>query len=676
MPRSNFNFRPALLLIAVTAFQSGLLPSASAQTTVAAKQNAGTPNHTQFGDVTISDWKGFKGNILNLANGHFIGPNILVETTDKTRHLRMQILADDIVGSIKKDKASVEMSGNLRYTITETTETGDRILNGTASRAVYDQELQRLRLLGGVRMTLADPAQFDKPAVVRAGSAAVYTGSKTGSKSGAAGTSMRYVLTGAPGANDIVLSQRGKPRTVNGVVEPLHTTTLHVYNYDSANFTVGQSASFNGAGTTAEAADLEAKTTGTLRAPHIEASFAGKSQEGKLQKASASGGVRYTAQSPGVRGSTQKVAGTSQTASYDLAQKSVVLDGGVEADITDTDALKNPAHLSVGKLSVLLTETPQYLISGSPQRTKIVFTPKPAKQKPPVAPQAANVPAVEQNARAVADAAAVAQAKEKAAADIAGDSAAELAAQKAAEAVAEAVDKGVDKEENRTAEPADQGADAVQNPARKAADQNAAGKKAAVPPFELGTITISGFSSGVYEPGKTATLEGSETTFASNDKATRSSTELKAEKIVAAFSREGEMETTTATKNVHYNLSQPSPSGKVLQDITGTGISVIFSNSETSQQVVVAGPYRANVTNPETLEGPLHIEAPETTDSFTFNLTTKDIHPKSLNGTTVIDFKYREPAVKPKLGAKGTKAGAKSNPAAKTPRRKLTAPEK
>ncbi len=594
----------AILLLLAAAFQVSALPSANAQTVPIAKQNAKTSNHTQFGDVTISEWKGFKGNILNLANGHFIGPNIIVETTDKTRRIRMRILANDIAGSYKKDKASVEISGNLRYTITETTKTGDRVLNGTASRAVYDQEPQRLRLLGGVRATLADPTQFDKPATVHAGNATIYTGGK----------SMRYTLAGAPNANDVVVSQRGKPRTVKGVVEPPHTTTLHVYNYDSAEFTVGQSASFNGAGTTADAADLEAKTTGSLRAPHIEASFAGSSagssQEGKLQKASASGGVHYTAQSPGVRGSTQKLAGTSLTASYDLAQNRVVLDGGVEADITDTDALKSPAHISVGKLSVLMKKSPQYSISGSAQRTKIVFTPKPGKKKPITDLQGVNTPTVNPNPGAGANA---------------------------------------------------------------AGDQD---KKVIAPPFGLGTITISGFSSGIYEPGKTATLEGSATTFASSDKTTRSTTELKAEKIVGAFSEQGELETTTATKNVHYALSQPSPSGKVLQAITGTGISVVFSNSEKSQQVIVTGPYRADVTDPETLEGPLHINASDASDSFTFNLTTKDFHPQSPNGTTVIDFKSRESAIIPKAGVKGTLPGKNSNTRAKNPNKKSTAPGK
>ena len=184
--------------------------------------------------------------------------------------------------------------------------------------------------------------------------------------------------------------------------------------------------------------------------------------------------------------------------------------------------------------------------------------------------------------------------------------------------------------------------------------------------FSFGTIRISGFDSGTYEPGKEAAFVGGSTLFRSADAAVGTLANLQAGRVVAAFSADRVLERAEATENVRFRIEQPAPSGKTRQSVFGTAHSAVFTNDTKSRGVEMRGPMRADIEDSEHLAEIGHITG-ETGDILRLNLAAEvyEFDIESPQQTAKLDFvpKQREAE-----GDKSKKAEAdKTKPTKKKP---------
>jgi hypothetical protein len=269
------------------------------------------PPKTETKRVTIGDVQVSGYTLLRTAPGfkgiRLTGPKTLIVVPDKKTNSTLRLHADDIQTQAEKGDtfAVVTMRGNVRYTITRQTQTGTSTVEGTAAQGTYRRTARQIELSGGVRAVVTDEAHLSGPAVIRAARVSADL----------AAAPVRYEVSGPAEANDI----RFTPRQANSA-PPAGATRrrvqigeVHLYNYRTGVFQVGELARFEGPDSTVDVRDAAGKTQARLLADRIEAGFSPTGSA--LRRADAAGNVRYRAERPAPSGTgTQTLTGTSERA--------------------------------------------------------------------------------------------------------------------------------------------------------------------------------------------------------------------------------------------------------------------------------------------------------------------------------------------------------------------------
>ncbi|HZO89906.1 MAG TPA: hypothetical protein VFB38_16370 [Chthonomonadaceae bacterium] len=324
------------------------------------------PKISRFGkDVTITGYTQLKAK----ADGSgvtILGPNTLVVLQDPRSRSTLRLHADTLTSRKEGTEllGRIDLSGNVRYTITQRTESGtQRTVEGTAGHAFYRRATNRLELTDGVRAALLDPERLSGPGSLLAGRVTVEIGPGP----------YRYIIEGSN--NDI----RFTPRENAGSAGRPQPGEVHIYGYESGEFVVGQRAQFSGAGTTVDFDNPTDKTHTRFQANRIAAAFT--PDHAALSRAEAEGGVRYAIERPAPSGQGQQaVKGTGARVTYDAQSSQVVLQGRVRADITDSEALLRPARMVADRVVAFLGTAEQpthYKMTGEANQTRLRFTPRP-----------------------------------------------------------------------------------------------------------------------------------------------------------------------------------------------------------------------------------------------------------------------------------------------------------
>jgi lipopolysaccharide export system protein LptA len=606
------------------------------------------PQVTEIGDVTIRSTH-IKANFQH-ASVVFTGPDVVIESRDKKNPTQFRILADEVTGKqtpgSNKETGIVDMTGHIRYTIKQKTPDGMRTIQGTAGHAAYQQATKRILLTAGVLATLTDEAKLEAPATLKSTTVTILNDN-----------SQRYELAGDPAVNDVQFTpRRNAPGQGKEPGPPIAGTPIHLHNFLNGEIVEGHHITLNGPESTVEYNDPVEHSVGSLVGNRITADF-----DTGLSRAAANGSVRFYYERPGTDRTKmdrakmqpskteragkqersakpedrQSVRGHSDAATYSAAQHRLVVTGNVEADIVDPASLLEPAHVIAGQI-VEHTEEPGkiagqpgpgknlpdnkgqnkgqqeprmiYEISGTPERTSLVFRPRPQEQKQTAPPASA---------------------------------------------------------------PATPAAPTVGMPSKTDALQG----------FALGTVYISGFDSGTYEPGRSALLIGDRTLCHTEDKQARTSSTLRATRMTAKFAEDQTLQQWVAVGNVRFNMQQPDvpkqtePAGKpgsgkpaaapFLSTFSATTTQATVTHTADGQMLTMPGPWRTSRTTDD--PNKLALSSGEKGDTLTYNLTTGDADIDSGNKppTTVVwteNLTKQTAAVKKSAGATTSPTGKKRNP--------------
>ncbi|HZT43104.1 MAG TPA: hypothetical protein VFA07_13125 [Chthonomonadaceae bacterium] len=180
-------------------------------------------------------------------------------------------------------------------------------------------------------------------------------------------------------------------------------------------------------------------------------------------------------------------------------------------------------------------------------------------------------------------------------------------------------------------------------PRRRPAPASSSAGTTAAQTFAIGTVTITGFDRGAFEPGRTADITGPRTSFATADKQAGTSAHLQASHVVATFAPDQTIGNAVASGNVHYQVERPAATGGGHQRVDGTAQRLTLTNTQDTRQIVVQGPLHAEIVDPVHLAAPGHITG-QAGDRLTLDLASKvsqfDID--SPNQTATIDFVPRQ----------------------------------
>jgi lipopolysaccharide export system protein LptA len=574
MPNIHANRIAAFLLTsAILTLSAGLAPGQTQKRQPSAPAKPITQNETKrftIGEDIVVTGYTSGGGKLDLSSTHLRGPNTRIEITEKKTRSKVLLHGDDIDASnISKPQAfTAEMRGNVRYTLTQQTREGERIIKGTAGKAVFHRTNQKIDLTGGVSVDLTDPRLIG-PGILKAGKIVIDI-----SKS-----PYHYTVEGDDSVNDLKFTPRRVAKKEDKPGSDSSFGPVHIHHYDTGEFQVGKLARFEGAGTTADLEALPKKTQAQLKAPHMEAIF--DDSGAQLLRTEATGGVHYdiarmVAKHEGEGETRQQIVGTGGKAIYDVEKGRVDLLEEVEATLIDPETLLGPAKLSAAGV-VVYSGPIHYEFTGSNGHSRIQLTPRPPKAKP--------------------------------------------AAVKAEVQKAEA------------AKPEARKPDAAQ------AD------KPAVIPFMMGTITLTGFQTGRYDPGKQIVFHGPSLLMETKDAATKSESSLHAHHFVADFAADGAIAKAEATQEVRYFLQHPAPGGMTLQSLKGTATLAAFIREEKSGSIKLKGPLETEYSDPANLEGPAHITG-QKGDTLTLNLTNREFDFDSPDGTFILTAIPKETAPK------------------------------
>lgn len=335
---------------------------------------ASGPIETQIGDVKISRPSAIHSRLG--IETTISGPNTLITVPDKRNHTTLRLHADTI--EIRQDKGNIagmiDLTGHVRYTIIRTPPGEKRqTVEGTAGHGLYRRATQRIALTEGVHTTLTDPAHLSGPGTLRAGSVSVDMSA----------TPYVYTVEGDPDTNDIQFSPL-PPASEKAAPHTVRIRDVHVFGFRDGTFQMGEHAQFRGAETTLEASDPAEKAQARLKAEQAEAVFGG--QPSTLQRAEATGNVRYTIERPNPSGSgVQTIEGHCGRAIYEPQKDLLELTEGVQALVTSPDVLEGPARVSADRVVAHITPPYRYEISGAPQHTRLEFAPRPRATTPQAA---------------------------------------------------------------------------------------------------------------------------------------------------------------------------------------------------------------------------------------------------------------------------------------------------
>ncbi len=603
----------ALLLMAgvVPRLASAAPPAPATQPMGGAKSGASkpavakNPNKTQIGDVTITDYRsltspdGFKNSTLE-------GPDIKVETTDKKRTLHLLVLADHITThQASGGNGSADLIGNVRYTITEQVKLGgrifERVIQGTARRATYQQADKTLRLLDDVHATLTDPSRFLNPAVLSVGSL-VMPGEG------------RYHVAGSAALNDIRFTPLPPPDQKTGGEAngkkadgkkrafAFQPGTVHAHGFASGDVDTGKAARFDGPLVVIESDNPQDKSHNVFKAPHFVAGL-----EKDKDSLAATGGVTFDCRRTTAQGNMQTLTGTAGQITSQRGQP-LILEGGVNAGLTDPATLKEPATLTATRVTATMGDDPRYVVTGSPEHTRLSFAPR---TTPPVGQAAGTRPAPTPLEGANVRPA---------------NAPVPPAANSAPDAANPPVINAAPPEEEPNAQPPGLPSDIVFPTSGKTT------------PFVIGDIVVTAFQTATYIPEKSLLVEGPRVHFVSNDPATKSDAEINTPHLEADFvvtevkGKDNKTHKVTAlrearaTNNVTYKFQQPLKKGGA-QTLTGAGSTVLFTDNVTdsgaqSQIIKVLGVTKITLATPD---GVTDGTGSQPDDIFTYNLLTRDL---------------------------------------------------
>lgn len=602
--------------------RSGALPS-PAKRDQTKPAPVSTKNRVTFGDVQITDFDKntitdnftkFTYTVRDPSKG-----GVKVESTDNKRGTHMVVIADEVVGTQQqKGHEVVRFTGHVHYTITEKslkkvgggTRPVERIVTGTAQRAVYTAFNKKLHLSNEVDAKLVDPDQFDGPATLHVDDLTMENTMANES---------RYLLKGDTNTTDIRFTPHVEPapplpaavsKSVpkpnakkKGASPSSGIGTVHVSHFASSTLNVGQNMSFDGSLVTIETVNNAEKTQNILKAPHITANLIKEHQS--IQ---ALGGIHFDSRSTLVKDAkniTQILAGTAEQATW-KQDKSLEVDGSIEATLTNPDRLMEPATLSAAHLKATPGDSPKYVVTGVQEKTRLALWPR-ARVTHTEDTKSEEGSKDLQTTRTTVDLQTVPTGK-------------------------------INTQNNRTEQKPGRRSDqeAINKDVSKDADEDALDSSkqtasARSTPFAFGKIVVTKFQTATYEPDKSLIVEGTKVDFISTDTISNSLAELQTPRFEADFdATNSTINVVRATKNVSYRFQQLHKTGTNLQTMTGKGRAVTFTNTFTngqqSQIVKVEGVGDSNIVNQDGKGIHLKLLEADSEAWQVYDLITHDYH--------------------------------------------------
>lgn len=303
------------------------------------------------------------------------GKNTLVTIPYVRSKALLKIHADSIVThTIEKDEfAETTLEGNLRFTITQASDSGGtRSLTGTARQGSLNRRTQKIVLTGDVKATLTDGENLAEPAK--------FTASRI--EADMSVNPYRYTLIGEGGKHGFRL--RPKESVAKDPKQNrLAAGEIYVHDYDRVELQSKSDMIFLGKSAVFEF--KEANGDGVLKAhsPRIHATFNAANSE--LERFEASGGVQIRIErapklADGKRGAMETLEGYSTTLTQDVRKRTLTLEGGVHFTYAAPDSLAVPAEILAEKVvSDYITGSQQRLqLYGNPKTSKLTLHPKPS----------------------------------------------------------------------------------------------------------------------------------------------------------------------------------------------------------------------------------------------------------------------------------------------------------
>lgn len=331
---------------------------------------------TTIGDMRITNFDTSRGK-TDGSSVTITGKQTVVEVPDKKNKTLARLHADTIVGGLSNGKnvRDLELKENVTFRFVKQQEDSRQILEGTAHHGIYRRSAGVIELDGNVRATVTDDGRLSGPGRIQAERIVVDMNK----------TPYGYTIEG--GSSSLQFTPKGSTTKKNSA----HLGNVVIDGFASGAFQSGQTARFIGPETTLTITNPDDKTRTRIQADTVETTFTADKKT--LSKAQATGNVRYSTERPSPNGkSTQTLTGTSARLEYSAEDATVLLDGRVNARITDTESLLKPAHITGDRVFAQLTtadKPARYEISGAASRNLVRFTPKPAPefaQKPDAAP--------------------------------------------------------------------------------------------------------------------------------------------------------------------------------------------------------------------------------------------------------------------------------------------------
>ena len=369
---SNHACRLSLLLSCVTAAAPALAQKSDSL-------------ETQYGDIRITKARRIQGK-GDFSGVRLMGPQTLVTVPYPRSHSVLVLHADDIATKSEGTDqfAHATLTGNVRYTMTQNVRDGvTRVVTGTAERAVFDHKAERIEMDGSVRVNLNDPERLALPGTVRAGRVVVAMDKSP----------YLYTLTGPAAGNDISFTPKEdapkkeeapkadeKPKTRSGI------GAVHVSGYDRGAFQVGQTAHFEGAGTTVDLSGKDQLSHAEIRAESFDADFT--AARSALKTATAEGNARFHIMRPAAKKDAKQdddLTGRSDAIEYDAPAAKFTLAGNVDADALAPGTLNGPAKIKVDRLIAHIAKPYSYEMKSAARNGLIRFAPV-SRVPPPANP--------------------------------------------------------------------------------------------------------------------------------------------------------------------------------------------------------------------------------------------------------------------------------------------------
>lgn len=602
------------------------------------KQN--NKNELRIGPtLTITGYS--KMDSTNFQDFKLTGPNIRIVSREEQSDRHIEVIADNAIAHLRPvGKETATLTDNVRYKITEKitvkTERGERtyerITEGTAREANYQEATGSLHLTGSVDAKVTDPEQFDGPARLHTGSLLILVPKDQTNRQGKKTTEPtgRYEVEGDASTNSITFTphaqppkpappakaatggtaSKPKPKTAMNSSDP---GTIHIHHFDAGTLLVGEKADFRGKQVVIETANAKEKTQNSLKAPHIVANLAPGARD-----IDASGGTQFESRSTlqyEKRAVTQILAGTAEHALW-KQDAPLKVDGHIDATLTNPATLLEPATLVAEHLVADLGDKPRYVVTGPTDITRLTFAPRPSEAKPADGKNKSKVP------------------------------------------VSKPVTKEATTKEATTKE--------ATNPVSQGAME--------VVPFVVGKVVVTRFQTATYEPDKSLVVSGPQIRFVSDDPKTKNYAEILTPHFEADLDQTANTLTEArATKGVSYRFRQLLPPQKEIekqpngeaqplgapgkatakkieefQIVTGKGRDMNFKNDPDSQIITVNGVIENDIINPQKFADTAHLTgiATDSTADMTYELTTQHFHVKDDDRQTSMSFTPLPPPAK------------------------------